>query len=461
MHGLEFPPRGSGMPGKEEAPPSQKWGHPHQLGSSWDWKPGMILLGHWEGRLLGRADDRHMFTTAATRGGKTSTVLEPNLKLYPGSSVVTDVKGDLAKATAEHRRRNGQQVAVLDSFGVTGMTSASYNPLLELGFGDPAQIPADAAQVADALIVSNDKDPHWTDSAKNLIRGIILYLIATNAKQASLREVRRLLCATMPELERLFTEMADSTAFDGIVANIGASFLGKLTGGPRELQGILSTAQEQTAPLDDMMGVLERSDFKLTDLRSGKLTIYLVLPGMRMVTHYRWLRLMVQQALAAMERAPVPRGGQPVLFMLEEFPALGHMKSIEAAAGLMAGYGVKLWAVIQDLSQLKTHYPRSWETFLGNAGIIQAFCNSDPTTTEFLSKMLGMTQVIERQEVRVTGGAMAHGDTGRRENLRQVRLLDPYEITTHFARETGRQLILTPGRPPIYMQRLNHEGGTQ
>ena len=66
----------------------------------------------------------------------------------------------------------------------------------------------------------------------------------------------------------------------------------------------------------------------------------------------------------------------------------------------------------------------------------------------------GMTQVTERQEIRVTGGAMAHGDTGRRENLRSVRLLDAYEITTWFARDTGLQLILMPGRPPIYMQRL-------
>ena len=39
-----------------------------------------------------------------------------------------------------------------------------------------------------------------------------------------------------------------------------------------------------------------------------------------------------------MERAPVPRGALPVWFVLEEFPALGHMRSIETAAGLMAGF---------------------------------------------------------------------------------------------------------------------------
>jgi hypothetical protein len=52
---------------------------------------------------------------------------------------------------------------------------------------------------------------------------------------------------------------------------------------------------------------------------------------------------------------------------------------------------------------------------------------------------------------------MAHGDTGLRENLRSVHLLDANEITRLFSRESGRQLILKPGSPPIYMQRRDLE----
>lgn len=454
MLATDFPPRGSGREGRPETPPAETWGHPWELGPTWDWKPGMVMLGKWERRVLGRDDDRHVVTVAGSRAGKSSTVLIPNLRQYPGSVVVLDPKGELARATIEHRRRMGQKCFVLDPFGETGVPTAAHNPFAELGQGKREHIAADAAQLADALIIGNPKDPHWTDSAKNLIRGIVLHLLATNPKAATLREVRRLLNATPAELDRLFTAMVDSAAFDGIVANIGASFLGKKESGGRELQGILSTAQEQTAPLDDVARVTERSDFRLGDLRNGKLSLYLVLPGMRMGTHYRWLRLVVQQALAAMERAPVPRGALPVWFVLEEFPALGHMRSIETAAGLMAGFGVKLWSVLQDLTQLQTHYPKSWETFLGNAGVIQAFGNADYTTTEHLSKMLGATQVMERQQSRVSGNAMQHGDMGLREQLRSARLLDANEITRWFSRETGRQLVLVPGRPPIYMQRL-------
>jgi type IV secretion system protein VirD4 len=415
-----------------------------------------VLLGHWKGRLIGIDDDRHMETVAGSRGGKSSTVLIPNLLRYPGSVIVLDPKGELARATAEHRMRMGQRVYVLDPFGETGMATASHNAFDELGHGNPLHVAADAAQVADALIIANNKDPHWTDSARNLIRGLILHLLTTTST-ATLRQVRALLNGTPAELDELFTAMTESSAFDCIVSNIGRSFLGKLEAGGRELQGILSTAQEQTAPLDDITRVTDRSDFRLSDLATGKVSIYLVLPGMRMGTHYRWLRLVIQLALAAMERNRVPRGELPVWFVLEEFPSLGHMRSIETAAGLMAGFGVKLWSVLQDLTQLKTHYPKSWETFLGNAGIIQAFGNADLTTTEHLSKLLGSTQVIERQAVRLSGQAMSQGDSGIREHLRGVRLLDPNEITTLFSRETIRQLVLVPGRPAIYMERLPYD----
>ncbi len=456
-HDTEFPPRGSGIPGRYEAGPSARWGHPWELGESWDWSPGKRLLGHWQGRLLGRDDDRHDVTVAGGRAGKSSTVLIPNLLRYPGSAIILDPKGELARATAAQRVRMGQTVHILDPFGETGAPSASHNPFDELGQGRPEHVAADAAQLADALIVSNNKDPHWTDSAKNLLRGIMLHLMSTTANLGSIREVRRRLNGTPAELDALFSDMTGSSAFDGVVANIGASFLGKLEAGGRELQGILSTAQEQTAPLDDIVRITERSDFRLRDLGTGRMTIYLVLPGMRMGTHYRWLRLVIQQALAAMERSPVPRGQLPVWFILEEFPSLGHMRSIETAAGLMAGFGVKLWSVLQDLTQLQTHYPKSWETFLGNAGVIQAFGNADVTTTEHLSKLLGSTQVIERQAVRQSSQSMSHGDPGVREQLRSVRLLDPNEITRHFSRESNRQLILVPGRPPIYMERLSRD----
>lgn len=457
MQQMQFPPRGSGKRGAIESAPSQTWQDPALLGEDWHWESGGVLLGAWGDRLLGRNDDRHVVTLAGSRAGKSSSVLIPNLRRYPGSAVVLDPKGELTRACADYRRAMGQRVYVLDPFGELGGATDCYNPFSELGVGQAGHVAADAAQSVDALIINNQRDPHWTDAAKNVSRGEILLNVA-EGRMPTLRGLRRFLCATPPELERRFAEMIACPAFNGAVANIGTTFLGKLGGTPREFQSILSTAQEQTAPFDDLVQVTDRSDFRLADLKNGDMSIFLVLPGMRMGTHFRWLRLMIQQALAVLERAPVPRGALPVWFVLEEFPTLGHMRSIETAAGLMAGFGVKLWSVLQDLTQLQTHYPKSWETFLGNAGIIQAFGNFDLTTTEHLSKMLGQTQLLEVQNIRVSGSQLGQGDSGRREHIRHARLLDPCEITLHFARETFRQLVIVPGSRPVYMNRPAPEG---
>src|ERR1700678_4132157 len=118
--------------------PSELMKHRFQL--------GQIIVGKLANVYLGHLDDRPMVTIAGARAGKTSTVLEPNLYLYPGSMLVLDPKGELAR-TATFRRALGHNVHVLDPFGQSGEASACFNALAEL---DPASdtIVDDVASIA-------------------------------------------------------------------------------------------------------------------------------------------------------------------------------------------------------------------------------------------------------------------------------------------------------------------------
>ena len=91
------------------------WMSPHELAGH-TFVPGQIILGKFADRFLGHLDDRPMVTIAGARAGKTSTVLEPNLYLYPGSMLVLNPKGELS-STASFRRSIGHDVYVLDPFG--------------------------------------------------------------------------------------------------------------------------------------------------------------------------------------------------------------------------------------------------------------------------------------------------------------------------------------------------------
>ena len=126
---------------------------------------------------------------------------------------------------------------------------------------------------------------------------------------------------------------------------------------------------------------------------------------------------------------------KPVLMMLDECTALGHTKPIEQALGPAAGYGVQLWSIFQDLHQLRAAYGLAAETFLSNAGIVQAFNMNDVETASWISRALGVRTVATP---RVNGRRGYSGWAGR-------PLLMPDEI---MSMDPERMLVLPQeGRP--------------
>ena len=131
------------------------------------------------------------------------------------------------------------------------------------------------------------------------------------------------------------------------------------------------------------LGATVRSDFQFSALRHDLTSIFLVLPPNRLDAYSRWLRLLVAQALQDIARdaeaaqAGAQRLKQPALFLLDEFAALGRLEAVERAMGLMAGYGLQLWPILQDMSQLKDLYGARANTFVANAGVLQTFGVND------------------------------------------------------------------------------------
>lgn len=468
-------PRGTQRQRKQTAPAAE-WMTQKDLAQR-QYQPGSILLGRDdEGTMIGADDDRHIMTVAGSRAGKSSTCLKPNLALWPSSVLCIDPKGELARETAEARAAMGQDVHILDPFGeVTGPAARfrkTYDPLGEIKAGRPEDIIDNAALIADALIVPDKEgnSDHWSLSAKNLLRGLILLAIYRDREKglpASLSLVREWITAPLGGeetsnsdtlwLSTLFKFMSEIDAFSGVLAGVGGTMSGK----PRnELGSIVSTAVEQTAFLDSepMQAHLASSELpSLRVLKQKPTTIYLVLPASRMATHFRWLRTILTVAMAALENEPHQLGDKrPVLFILEEFPQLGYIRQLEAAAGLMAGYQVKLWTVLQDLSQLKSLYKDSWETFIGNAGVVQAFGNTDATTLEYISRSLGELHITEAPKTNATASSMAAGSV-KEQQSKSVPLLAPFEVAQYCERSTQRQIIMFAGKPPAYISRLTHE----
>ena len=310
--------------------------------------------------------------------------------------------------------------------------------------------------VTQALIVNEGdaRASHWNNSAATLLRGVILLVLTLRPSERNLVTVRELLSLTYAPLlqavrarkkanqkqdEEFYDENKQGvttllramtkagTRFGGILAATGNRFLATPA---TERGSIFSTASAQTDFLDSLplRRISRWSDFPLAALRSDRpVTIMLCLPVGRMESHFRWLRLIVQLACTVLERmGPYPRDRPPILFMMEEFATLGHMEIMERAAAYFPGFGVKLWAVLQAISQLRRYYPACSETFLGNAGLVQTFANGDQATLDYIAKRL--------------------------ENL-----IVPFELRLAFSRQRFSQLLMFEGEHPAAALRLDHD----
>jgi type IV secretion system protein VirD4 len=350
--------------------------------------------------------DRHLITIGPNGSGKSRRLLLTNLeRLIEWSILVIDPKGELAQMTAAHRKKSGR-VIILNPFDALGLGSDRFNPVAAL---DPTsgEFADDALALAEALIRVEGKEPFWPQSAQDLVAALIMYSRLTQEDGGSLRHVRSELGKTAKD----FADVVEEMIVTGIdreweeLAIKAARFSG-ITSDNRELNGIISTALTQTRWLDSRPvkddldgqstnGLRHGDEIDFASMKHYPTTVYLILPARRLGTHSTWLRLMIAAVLGPLMK-DTRKSATPVLFMLDEFAQLGHLPIIENNMAMMRGYGVKLWTVLQDLAQANEIYGKRWESFVGNAGVLQSFQPRDVVTTKYLSELSGQSLRSER-----------------------------------------------------------------
>lgn len=394
---------------------------------------------------------RHLLTVAPTRSGKGVSAIIPNLLSYPGSAFVIDPKGENALVTAARRAALGQDVFLLDPWDIAAsklkLKGACFNPLDWITADDP-----DAAEnaflLADALVPGGAQGDarFWDDEARALLTGFILYVATTKseARQRHLGRVRDILVMDDTELRKIFQAMLNHP--HPVVASTAAR---TATKDEKLRANVFTGAQSHTHFLDSprIRESLSRTDCRFEDLKEGRVSIYLILPADRLKTFDRWLRLLIQIAVTVNARNLTAKPSMPALFLLDEMASLGRLSTVEQAYGLMAGFGIQLWGIVQDLSQLHAIYGDAWQTFVSNSGVIQYFGSRDKMTAEYFSSLCGVTTVrvvnfasainYAVGVARSYGSALFGGGGG---TTTQSSNENRGETATHSSNESQRQL---------------------
>jgi type IV secretion system protein VirD4 len=375
---------------------------------------GAINMRDREASYVG---DRHLLTVAPNRTGKGTCAIIPNLLLDKERSIICiDPKGQNAAVTAQARAKN-TKVYCLNPFkehaqSPWNLPSNVFNPLAGMNIDDP-NVEADVASLAEAIIVTESStQPYFENSARDLIELLILYALETKGSEATLLDMRGWISLpldgpkSVPTLTNVLAEIYGKSKHEFI-----RELAGRFLGDSKSIGETVQSAANQTKFLSHraIAECLSGGNFRMSDFKKEPTTLYVILPERYLDAYSRFLRVVVVSALNGLRSRP---GGVKTILMLDEFARLGYLSAVEQAVGSSAGFNVQLWPFVQDLNQLQHLYPKRWDSFIANAGVVQWFTPNDSTTSEYLSKRIGKTTVLSRSLNESTSSQRSSGGSG-------------------------------------------------
>ncbi|MEO0698971.1 MAG: type IV secretory system conjugative DNA transfer family protein, partial [Pseudomonadota bacterium] len=360
-----------------------------------------LFLGILEGQPLFIPSAVHGLLCSPARKGKTTGFVMAALAHDIGTSrIVADMKGELAAQTARLiEERHGQKVIILNPAHKFGLGNAAYNPL-QIILDDLAFTPEDA--IADAWSLAfqlvgtppgGDRDPFWPNGTRKLIVFVIVALcVLRDETEANLPRAFAIL-GDNDDFERLLSEARASDALGGELANLATNIASSWEDNPKHFESFREGAVQALVafgPSGRLAPSMAHCDFRFSDLKAEKTTLFLVCDYSRMDVFAPWLGLLIWAALKELVRSD---DATPVQFLLDEFTNY-RLSGLPNALTALGGYGVRCWMVVQELEEVSRVYGReALATILSQTDVKQFFGVSSFETAGLVSRMLGDEEI--------------------------------------------------------------------
>jgi type IV secretion system protein VirD4 len=451
-----------------------------------------VYVGAWRDpgskriKYLRDASSTHCLAFMPTGSGKTVGLVIPTLLSWERSAVVHDLKGEIWEKTAGWRggsaeRGLGQRVYKFEPTATDG-SSVRLNPLDRIRIGTDYEI-QDVQNIVELVADEGEKpvrgdNRFWVEMAKRLLLGLALHVKHDDdPDNDSLAGVAATLAGPRYDnVDDLFaflrTYRHDPSTSRGwsdkegrptpthpLVAAIATQMLAME---PRVKANIVAEAQSFLTLYSDpvISGNIASSDFDLGELRNGHISLYLVVQPAHKKRLRPLTRLVLTQILLALMQTHQPSTEFRVLIMLEEVAELGALDIVATALALGRGYGLKLYLIAQDLSQLETAWGAKSKSLVANCAIRIASAPNDLATAELISKMCGTMTV--RHTVRNYSGRrmsvlLPHTMATEQDTQRPLltadevmRLPGPRKNDSGEIITPGNLLVFVSGQAPIY-----------
>ena len=393
-------------------------------------------------------DYQHTLLFAPTGSGKGVGFAIPNCVFWEESLICHDIKLENFETSAGWRETHlKQKVYCWVPADVNG-TSHCYNPM-EWISDKPGQMVDDVQKLANILL---PKQEFWTNEARTLLVGIILYLIADPQKPKTFGEVVRTIRSD--DFSYLCAVALDTLG--DVIHPIGymnlAAFLQKAD---KERSGVVSTLNSGLElwgnPIID--ATTAKSDFNFTKMKNIPTTVFIGLTPDNIQRLKPLMCMVYQQATAFMsQHMPTKDEKYGVLFLMDEFPTVGKLEQFLAGIAYFRGYHVKLFLIVQDTQQLKgTYEDTGMNSFLSNSTYRITFAANNVDTAKLISDLIG-NQTVESTSGSKSKWFAVNSNSGTTSiSQTQRALLMPQEVI-NLPRDN--EIILIEANPPIRTKKI-------
>lgn len=415
-----------------------------------------ILVGKKNGRYLTYGGYQFVILAAPTRSGKGVGIVVPNCLNYSDSLVVLDIKGENFDITSGFRAKHGQKVYLFAPFDEAGVTHR-YNPL-EYISDDPAQRLGDIDAIGTALYSGgNQNDKFWSENAKDLFRGLCLFVLERKDLPKTFGEILRQASGKgKPLKEYIFEELKKAQDTGHPFSNACIDCLNRvLSNSENTLAGIVATFGTPLLIFQNPRVDLATSanDFDLREVRRERMSIYFKMPPNKLKEGSVLVNLFFDQLLNLNTRVLPSQDKtlkQQCLVLLDEMTSIGKVAMIAQAVSYMAGYNMRLLTIIQNKSQLEDVYGKAGAlTLLSNHALMVMYAPSPTVQSDAqeYSEMLGYETVKSRSRT----SSMQLSSTSTSDQRRALML--PQEI--HELGQT-REIVSLENCKPILCDKIRY-----
>lgn len=429
-----------------------------------------LIIGQYIPQFLYANDKTFVLMIAPSRSGKGIGVVVPNLLNYNDSVATLDIKGEAWELSSGFRQQYGHEVYVWQPYcdATDEVTkelqskSHRYNPFYYLS-GHIATRVGEIREICYALIPDlGGENDFFRGGAREIMLAIALYL-AESKRKLTLGEIRRHShgYGTGYPLQKYLPYLIEQADKNGIALSERCrSLLAKSVNGPEDTIG--SYIEELNKGLADwdnaiVVAATDENDFDLRELRRKRMTIYVVVEPNRLAFATRLLNLFFTQ-LVNLNLKERPEQDATIrhelLLLMDEFSSVGKIAVLEKGIGFIAGYGIRMLTIAQDIAQIEEVYgEKIAATFFSAHGVRVVFPPRSIKDAELLSRTIG---TFTTDVVTTSIGQGQKGQKTKNESQAARALFMPQELLAMSMEKPPTELVFTDHTHTIKCERVRY-----